>query len=216
MTLFLISFFLIYGSFHCYAYIKTKAVLPIKGWRHLVAWLFILLMVTMPVSTRLLEHSGHELFAMITAYLGYSWMGYLFFFVSAALLMDMLGVLYVSVRWLSRSPAKWPYSKKSAFWLPALIALISCSYGVFEAGNIQVETVTLTTDKLPPERDKIRIAQISDLHLGLIIRESKLKKVASKIKEVNPDLLVSTGDLVDGQLAKLNGLTEIFRQISPP
>lgn len=216
MSLFLLSFFLIYGSFHCYAYIKTRAVLPITGWRHLVAWLFILMLVTMPVSTRLLEHSGYEVFAMITAYLGYSWMGYLFFFVSAALLMDTLGVIYVSVRWVSRSPARWPFSKKLAFWLPALIALISCIYGVFEAGNIQIETVTLTTDKLPNERDRIRIAQISDLHLGLIVRENKLKKVAGKIQEINPDLLVSTGDLVDGQLAKLNGLTEIFQQISPP
>lgn len=216
MILFLISFFLIYSTFHCYAYIKTRAVIHITGWRHLPACIFILLMVTMPVSTWLLEHSGFESTARITAYLGYTWMGFLFFFVSAALLMDMLGFVCISTQWLLRSGVRWPFPKIIAFWLPALIALIACFYGVFEAGNIQIETVTLITDKLPPGRDRMRIVQISDLHLGLIIREHKLNKVVAKIKQANPDMLVSTGDLVDGQLARLNGLTEILQQLTPP
>lgn len=216
MNLFLLFFFLIYGLFHCYAYIKIRAVIPITGWRHLPACLFILLMVTLPVSTRLLEHSGFETTARIMAYLGYSWMGFLFFFVSVALLMDMLGIVCISTQWLLRSGVRWPFSKKIAFWLPTLIALIVCVYGIFEAGNIQIETVTLTTDKLPPGRDRMRIVQISDLHLGLIVREHKLNQVVAKIKQVNPDLLVSTGDLVDGQLARLNGLAEIFQQLTPP
>jgi len=80
MSLFLLSFFLIYTTCHCYAYIKTRAVIPLTGWRHLPVCLFILLMVTMPVSTRLLEQSGFESTARITAYLGYSWMGFIFFF----------------------------------------------------------------------------------------------------------------------------------------
>jgi predicted MPP superfamily phosphohydrolase len=216
MILFLLSFFLIYVIFHCYAYIKTRAVIPITGWRYLPACLFVLLMVTMPISTRLLEQSGFESTARITAYLGYIWMGFLFFFVSAALLMDMLGIVCVVTQWLLRFDVRWPFLKKIAFWLPALVALLACMYGVFEAGNIQIETVTLQTDKLPPGRDRMRIVQISDLHLGLIVRQHKLKQVVAKIKQVHPDLLVSTGDLVDGQLAKLNGLAEILQQLTPP
>ncbi len=216
MNLFLLSFFLIYTAFHCYAYIKTRAVIPITGWRHLPACLFVLLMVTLPISTRLLEHSGLETTARITAYLGYSWMGFLFFFVSVALLMDMLGIVYILWQWLLRSAVSWPFSKKIAFWLPALVALVVCFYGTFEAGNIQTEKITLITDKLPPGRERVRIVQISDLHLGLIVREDTLNKVASKIKEAHPDMLVSTGDLVDGQLARLNGLAEIFQQLRPP
>ncbi|NOR10405.1 MAG: metallophosphoesterase, partial [Desulfovibrionaceae bacterium] len=216
MILFLLSFFLIYVIFHCYAYIKTRAVIPITGWRYLPACLFVLLMVTMPISTRLLEQSGFESTARITAYLGYIWMGFLFFFVSAALLMDMLGIVCVVTQLLLRFDVRWPFFKKIAFWLPALVALLACMYGVFEAGNIQIETVTLQTDKLPPGRDRMRIVQISDLHLGLIVRQHKLKQVVAKIKQVHPDLLVSTGDLVDGQLAKLNGLAEILQQLTPP
>ncbi|MFH2008719.1 MAG: L,D-transpeptidase family protein, partial [bacterium] len=39
------------------------------------------------------------------------------------------------------------------------------------------------------------IAQISDVHLGLIIREDRLKRIIARIEEAQPDILVATGDL---------------------
>ena len=217
MRFFLLLFFLIYGAFHLYAFVKAKGVFRITGWRNLFAFMFILMMIAMPVITRVSEHSGYELLAMVTAYVGYIWMGFLFFFVSTALFMDVVAVACVSTQWLFRfSPVKWPFSRKSALCIPVIIAFAACVYGVYEADDIRIETVTLETDKLPPDRDKLRIAQISDLHLGLIVREDKLNQVASKIESIHPDILVSTGDLVDGQLARLNGLSDIFRQINPP
>ena len=216
MALFLLSFFMIYGAFHWYALLKATAVFSMTGIRNLYAGLFILLMIAMPVLTRLLEHSGYEFSAMMTAYIGYIWMGFLFFFVSTALLMDLLGAVCIAVQRLLRPPAKWPFRKKYAFWLPAIISLVACVYGVYEANNIQIESIILQTDKLSSERQRLRIVQISDLHLGLIVGEKKLRKIVSNIKELNPDILVSTGDLVDGQLARLNGLTDIFQQLTPP
>jgi predicted MPP superfamily phosphohydrolase len=61
----------------------------------------------------------------------------------------------------------------------------------------------------------IRIAQISDVHLGLIVRENRLKSILSKVKEEEPDILISTGDLVDGQLNDLDGLIKLFKEIKP-
>ena len=212
MSIFLLIFFLIYAIFHGYAYLKMRAVIPITGWGHVPACLFILMMVTMPVLTRLLENSGLESAARITAYFGYGWMGFLFFFVSAALLMDMVGLAYVAGQWLLRVAVRRPFSKQTAFWLPTTLALIACAYGFFEAAHIKTETVTLFTDKLPPGRERLRIVQISDLHLGVTVRQNVVRQVVAKINQANPDLLVSTGDLVDGKLAGINGLAEIFQQ----
>ena len=216
MNLILFFFFLIYGIFHFYAYMKIRAVISIRGWQHVASCLFGLLMVTMPVVTRLVEHYGFECMARTLAYLGYSWMGFLFFFVCAALSMDMVGGVSVVRQRFLHSGAKWPFSKKITLLLPTLVALLACGYGVFEAGNIHLETICVMTDKLPPGRQRLRIVQISDLHLGLIVGEHKLNQVVAKIKQTNPDLVVSTGDLVDGQLAERTGLAEIFQQITPP
>jgi len=47
-------------------------------------------------------------------------------------------------------------------------------YGYFEALNIKTEHIEIRTNKV--KRD-VRIVQISDLHIGLIIRESRVKKL---------------------------------------
>ncbi len=61
----------------------------------------------------------------------------------------------------------------------------------------------------------LKIAQISDVHLGLIVREERLKKILNIVRDAHPDILVSTGDLVDGEVCKLNGLTDLLKEIRP-
>ena len=63
---------------------------------------------------------------------------------------------------------------------------------------------------------KFIIVQISDVHLGLIVRQERLNKILEKVKSAHPDMLVSTGDLVDGQLNSLAGLAELLQEVKPP
>ncbi|NIO03267.1 MAG: metallophosphoesterase, partial [Proteobacteria bacterium] len=59
------------------------------------------------------------------------------------------------------------------------------------------------------------IVQISDVHLGLIVRHERLKRILTRFERAEPDLLVSTGDLVDGQIDSLKGLVEPLKAIKP-
>jgi hypothetical protein len=61
----------------------------------------------------------------------------------------------------------------------------------------------------------LTIAQISDVHLGLIVREERLKRILREVERAGPDILVSTGDLVDGQMGSLRGLAELLKTINP-
>jgi hypothetical protein len=62
----------------------------------------------------------------------------------------------------------------------------------------------------------LRVAQISDLHLGLIVREGYLRKVVAILEREKPDILVSTGDLVDGEMNRLDGLSQLLAEVRPP
>ena len=84
MTLFLLVFLLLYTGMHGYGYLKLRGAVRFTARRNLAVALFVALMVTMPITTRILEKSGAEPLARLTAYLGYSWMGFVFFFVSLA------------------------------------------------------------------------------------------------------------------------------------
>jgi hypothetical protein len=89
-------------------------------------------------------------------------------------------------------------------------------YGLFEASALRVETVSLESGKLPAHVERLRIVQVSDLHLGLIHREEALAPVAARIVGLEPDLLVATGDVVDAQISHLDGLSAMWRRIEPP
>ena len=102
------------------------------------------------------------------------------------------------------------------FTLPLWIAIVGGIYGYLEALQIRTERVVLKTGKIPGGANSFRIVQISDIHLGLIVREKRLARILQKVKEARPHLLVSTGDLLDGQINHLDSIANLFGEIRPP
>ena len=105
-----------------------------------------------------------------------------------------------------------PVSRKLA---GLIFSLIISVVGAFEAWDIKTEKVTLASEKIPAALSGLRVVQISDVHLGLIVRHKRLGKILEAVQKANPDILVSTGDLVDGQINKLEGLAEMLQSIKP-
>ena len=96
----------------------------------------------------------------------------------------------------------------------SLLALAMVGYGFVEARQIQVEEIHITTPKLATGH--ITIAQLSDLHLGIMMGEEFLDRVIAKLREIKPDIIVATGDIVDGQGDDLNALARHFQSYTPP
>jgi hypothetical protein len=102
------------------------------------------------------------------------------------------------------------------FLVSAVASVAITAYGYHEARSVRTERIGIETSKLPPGTDKLTIVQISDVHLGLMNRDGRLRRVAEIVKRIRPDILVSTGDLVDGQIDTLDGLSDILKDIETP
>jgi len=216
MSLFLLIFFFLYGALHVHAFIKVKAAFDVGARSGIILALLFAVMVLAPIIVRLSENAGLELFARIMAYVGYLWMGIIFLFFSASLLTDLYRLfVFLGGSILHKDLALFSLSAKAAFLIPLLISLCVSAYGYREALHIRTEHLTFETEKLPQDVEMIRIVQISDVHLGLIVRSERLALILAKVKEAHPDILVSTGDLVDGQINRLEGLAEMLREIKP-
>ncbi len=63
------------------------------------------------------------------------------------------------------------------------ITLLVVIYGIFEARQIKIEYLTLSTKKISSDIGKVRIVQISDVHLGLIIGEARIKQIINTINK---------------------------------
>jgi uncharacterized protein len=61
----------------------------------------------------------------------------------------------------------------------------------------EIEEVVVRIAGLPRSLDGYTIAQISDIHAGLFVGDRELEEGLSRVREIRPDLLVATGDLVD-------------------
>jgi predicted MPP superfamily phosphohydrolase len=216
MRLFLLSFFLIYGSIHIYAFMKAKAALAFGPVSAISLILFMLVMVLAPVIVYYSERFGFEFFARTMAHIGFVWGAVLFLFFSASVVIDLYRfALYLSGLILQRDFSAISLSSKYSFLIPLLLSLCITIYGYFEARDIRTERMLVRTSKLPAEIGRLKIVQISDVHLGLIVREGRLSRILEKVKAEQPDVLVSTGDLVDGQVCRLNGLEELFKEVRP-
>jgi predicted MPP superfamily phosphohydrolase len=81
--------------------------------------------------------------------------------------------------------------------LVGAVAAAGAAYGWFEAGWVRLRELELPVPGLPPELDGLRIAHLSDFHLGLPGRgERAVERAVGWVAERRPELVCITGDLV--------------------
>lgn len=216
MSAFLIIFFLIYGGMHLYAFAKAREAFSFGYVEAIPLGIFMLSMVLAPIFVNFLEKADHELPARLLALFSYSWMGVILLFVSMELVIDLYGSSISLAAHIQKSDlTRLIPPARLTFLLTLSMSLLIALYGIFDASNIRIERISIKSSKIPKEIGSIRIAQISDLHIGLIVGEKRVKKLLDIIKSEEPDILVSTGDLIDGQSTVVNGISELFWEFRP-
>jgi predicted MPP superfamily phosphohydrolase len=70
-------------------------------------------------------------------------------------------------------------------------------------GQVAVRSVDVELERLPSELDGLVIAQLSDVHVGPTIGRDFVERIVARTNELDPDVIVITGDLVDGSVAAL-------------
>lgn len=174
-------------------------------------------MILAPILVRVSEKAGLETLARILAYVGYIWMGGLLVFFVTGILADITRfIIYVAGKVFSKDFSFITSAHPFYFFMCLFAALFVVVYGFFEARKIRTEHITIPTNKISADVGRVRIAQISDVHLGLIVGEERLRTIIQAVQQAKPDILVSTGDLVDGQLDEVESLSKFFHEIHVP
>ena len=78
------------------------------------------------------------------------------------------------------------------------------AYGLFEAKQVpRVKKVSIPVSDLPRDLDGFRIVQITDIHVSPTIKRPFVENVVRVANGLEPDMVVLTGDLVDGTVPQL-------------
>src|SRR5204863_9795291 len=83
-------------------------------------------------------------------------------------------------------------------------------------GSIRIKELEIRLRGLPRELAGFRLVQISDVHVGPLLRKDWVAHVVEQIRGLAPDLVAITGDLVDGRVHELREHVAPLAQLHAP
>lgn len=216
MIYFLATYFAVYGGINLYFLHKVRQAVRPQGVVLLLLVIFLLMMVVGPIVARMVDRAGYPQAARPASLAVYVWMAVVMWFFFIAAVIDLWNA---AVRLLSAAaPSAGGLAVPPGLTMIVSLVLILAagSWGLKEASGIRLTGISVKSPLLEPGSDPLRIVQISDIHLGLIVGEKRLARIVDVVRRAGPDMLVSTGDLVDGTATHFNHLADRLAAIDPP
>lgn len=173
-----------------HAYVVSRLwnlpVAPSTAWHR---WLFVaavLLWLSFPLGQILARTLGRM--SAPLELVGATWMGVLFLLLVCLLVADIV----TGFGWLL------PGVTRTARLIAIGVALVLSVAGVLQGlrGPV-VREHTVSVPALRTEFDGLRIVQLSDLHVGPLLKTGWIEARRAQVEALRPDLLLVTGDLVE-------------------
>ncbi|MBN1383897.1 MAG: metallophosphoesterase [Elusimicrobia bacterium] len=199
---FFLIFLSIYLGVHYYVYsrIASGLLLSSKACKYLrLFFLFASLSFILgEFLSRRMDYSWVEPVALT----GVVWFGVIFIAVTVFLIADILRIFFHSESFRYYSVI---FSLITVFFISA--------FSVYNAAvrRAIIKEIEIKLEKLPKKLSGFSIVQLSDLHLNLLKSEKWLCQIVSRTNELNPDIIVITGDLMDSELGDARGFCSILK-----
>jgi predicted MPP superfamily phosphohydrolase len=208
-----VAFFVVFvggvlGSLHYYAWVRLvrDPELPppwwsIAGWTLLA--LGVVLVVAMPASFVLPRRLSGPI-----VWLAFVWMGLAFYVVVLLSATDLARVLARLARAAlvggGMDPDRRLLLKRGIAAIVGLAAIGLGIGGLAEGlGRVRVKKIQIALRRIRPGRVGYKIVQLSDIHVGPTIGRGFIEQMVAETNALAPDLIVITGDLVDGTVSVL-------------
>ncbi len=104
--------------------------------------------------------------------------------------------------------------ERRSFLTAGFLTLATAAVGSWQAiAGPKIYEVDIPLPNLPKEFDGFKIVQISDLHAGPTIGLSYVENVVAMANQLAPDLIVLTGDFIDGSVQQLRDVIAPLRNL---
>ena len=208
---------LVCGGSHYFLWtrlVRATALQP--PWRALVTTLLVVGALAVPVS--IVVHQFVDApWSRALSFVGYVWMGLAFFLLLGLGATDLLRLVdhgVSAVRQLGPDPERRLFLARAFGGGAAAFTAIAGTSALRSALRTPaLVDVAVSLKRLPKSMQGLTILQISDLHVGPTIRSDVVEALVDRVNALQPDLIVLTGDLVDGSVAALGPEMTAFKQL---
>ncbi|XOF32825.1 MAG: metallophosphoesterase [Candidatus Electrothrix sp. YB6] len=189
------------------------------GVKKIGTWTVVLLYFSFPVSGFLVRQLPFRSSFPIS-WLVYLWLGSLTLFFFLFLFTDCLKILYHTIRCLLPGTRSLPDPERRRFLARTFAASASVlvfgtsAFGVKQCyTSARVNRFRIRLRELPHVFRGFTIVQISDIHIGEMLRAGDLAEIVGQVNRLRPDLIAITGDLVDGDVTLLRDEIAPLREL---
>jgi hypothetical protein len=149
------------------------------------------------------------------AWVVYTWLGFALYLFLLTALSDLGRLAAAAFGALPIDPARRLLIARS---IGAGVGAASGLIGLGGAANVargfDVKRVRVALERLPPAASGYSIVQLTDIHVGPTIGRAFVERIVRETNALAPDMVVITGDLVDGTVKQLAHLVEPLRDLS--
>ncbi len=103
----------------------------------------------------------------------------------------------------------------AAIVTPPTLAMLAGWRAVNKFDEFRINAVTLRIPNLPPALAGLRIAHVTDIHIGKFTDDPLLRAVVERTNALRPDLILYTGDLIDYDIADLPAGLAMMKRWDP-
>ena len=206
----------VYGLVNFYIFLRGWEALPHGG--TLRPWyvaIFFFLSLSYIVG-RFLERATLSWFSGMFVWIGSFWLAAMVYFLLAAFVIDILrGIDFVIPFFPKFISERNPETDQMVFLIVTGAVLITVIIGYLNARTPRLRKLDLIVQKNGNGTRFLTLAVVSDIHLGTIICKQRLEKIVKKINDLNADIVLLPGDVVDEDIAPVikQNLGETLRKI---
>jgi uncharacterized protein len=173
----------IYFGLHYFVYKSlTHSLVESVGMRRGLKWFFWLSGLSFILSM-ILSRAFH--FHLLNHY-AFTWLGVIAIAFSFFLIQRVLALIFHQ------------HARMLTIITVAVVALVAIYSLINGLSNPVVKRLSIPIKQLPAKLSGFKLVHLSDLHLESYKSKGVIKKVVDKINQLKPDLVVITGDLIDG------------------
>lgn len=211
MLLFLIIFSIVNLLVNAFIYWRMRPLFPKGRAVSLIMMLFMLVMLSLFIISRLLRDLLGEV-SLGIADAGSLWFG----FTMLATASCVFTLILQSVCKITPAAALKKLAADRRLWagLCLLLALAASAWSVWEARHPGLEKVNIASPYY--HGAPVNILQISDLHLGSMGGEPAMARALEFYQQTQPDMLVITGDFIDGSRQIPASWSQPWQSLKPP
>lgn len=213
LTIFFALFAFAVFLVHYYIWKRLIKAPDIK-YKKFLTILLIFLAISFPISFGLSKIIPYSI-SFYLLWFSTLWLGIMLLYLFTFLFIDFLHlIIYLFNKFIKNSndfnPQRREFISKSIALGATSVVLGATILSVKKYYDIAiVKKISLKIKNLPNSFKNFKIVQISDIHIGQIMRKDTLEEIVEQVNSLNPDLIAITGDLADGSVGFL------FDEVTP-